>query len=300
LFERLIPHMGHWQRLCLSAASDCVSDADLERILLVVRDHSDCTVNISTCGILINPELAEVCVREGVDEVSICLDSLEKERYEAWHVNARFDAVLEGIDCLVQAKHNHGSTLPRLNLASSFSRRNIDELADLIKFAHEKGFSTVQATPTQVCRRSWVKDSLLYFPALTRKTVQTAETLAAQLGISFINDLRMVYVNRGRGPLSFLKQREPVDFPTDPSLCAKPWTSVYIEPDGRLRPCRYLGPVYGSLHQKSFTELWNGAEARSLRSWMKEKDPPSVCRDCYEFNRDNPAIMIPLDLEYQE
>ncbi len=110
----------------------------------------------------------------------------------------------------------------------------------------------------------------------------------------------MVYVNRGRGLLGFLKEPEPIDFPTDPSLCLKPWTSIYVEPDGQVRPCCYASPVYGILYVKSFEELWNGVEAQSLRAAMKQKDPPVACRDCYEFNRDNPSIMIQLDFEYEE
>jgi radical SAM protein with 4Fe4S-binding SPASM domain len=107
----------------------------------------------------------------------------------------------------------------------------------------------------------------------------------------------MVYVNRGRGPLGFLKKRETVDFPTDPSTCAKPWNSLYVDPDGETHPCCYLSPVYGNLFDTEFKALWNGDQAQALRKAMLEKAPPQACRDCYEFNRHNPAIMVQLDPE---
>ncbi|MFB3902077.1 MAG: radical SAM protein [Acidobacteriota bacterium] len=300
LFERLAPYMKYWKYLSLTGPGESLINPELERILSLVRKNSDCVVLITTSGVLINAKLAEVFIRERVDEISISIESLKKELYESLRVNARFEAVMDAIELLNQTKRKHGTDLPRLNLTPNFSRRNIEELPDFIRFAHEKGISAVQATPTQVYRRSWMKDSLLHFPRLARRTAQAAEALAAQLGVNFINELRMVYANRGRGVLGFLKEREPVDFPTDPSSCLKPWTSIYVEPDGRVRPCCYLSPVYGNLYEQSFEGIWNGPEAQTLRAALKEKEPPAACRNCYEFNRDDPSIMIQLDFEYDE
>ncbi len=300
LFERLTPYMKYWKYLSLTGPGESLINPELERILNLVRDNSECVVLITTNGVLIDPKLAEVFIRNRVEEVSISMDSLKKELYESLRVNARYEAVMKAIDVLNQAKRKHGSDLPRLNLTPNFSRRNIEELPDFITFAHEKGIAAVQATPTQVYRRSWMKDSLLHFPRLTRRMAQATDALATQLGVRFINELRMVYVNRGRGILGFLKEREPIDFPIDPSLCMKPWNSIYVEPDGQVRPCCYLSPVYGNLYEKSFEQLWNGVEAQSLRAAMIQKDPPAPCRDCYEFNRDDPSIMIQLDFEGEE
>lgn len=300
LFERLTPYMKYWTYLSLTGPGESLVNPELERILDLVRENTDCVILITTNGVLLNPRLADLFIRERVDEVSISIESLKKELYESLRVNARFESVMKAIDALNQAKRQHGTEFPRLNLTPNFSRRNIEELPDFIRFAHDNGVSAVQATPTQVYRRSWVKDSLLHFPGLTRRTARAAELLADQLGVKFVNELRMVYTNRGRGLLGFLKKREPVDFPTDPSLCLKPWTSIYVEPDGRVHPCCYRSPVYGSLYEKSLEELWNGPEAQNLRAAMKGKEPPSSCRACYEFNRDDPSIMIQLDFEYEE
>lgn len=300
LFERLTPYMKYWNYLSLNGPGESLINPELERILDLVRNNSDCVILILTNGVLINQKLADLFIRNRVDEVSISLESLQKERYESLRVNARFEAVIQAIDLLNEAKRKHGSELPRLNLTPNFSRRNIEELTDFIRFAHEKGISAVQATPTRVYRRSWVKDSLLHFPGLTRRTAQAAEMLAAQLGVDFINELRIVYVNRGHGLLGFLKERERIGFQTDPSQCLKPWTSIYVEPDGQVRPCCYPSSVYGNLYELSFDQLWNGAEAQDLRFAMQQKDPLADCRDCYEYNRDDPSIMIQLDFEYEE
>jgi len=300
LFERLIPYMPYWKYLSLTGPGESLINRELDRILDLVRTNSDCVVLITTNGVLINSRLAELFVKKRVDEISISIDSLKKDLYEELRVNARFETVMAAIDLLNEAKRKSNSPVPRINLTPNFSRRNIEELPDFIKFAHEKGIAAVQATPTQVYRRSWVKDSLLHFPGLTRRCVADAENLANQLGVTLINELRMVYLNRGRGLFGFLKKREPVDFPTDPSSCLKPWTSIYVEPDGQVRPCCYLSPVYGNLYETAFPELWNGPEAVNLRTRMLQKDPPRACQNCYEFNRDDPSIMIQVDFDQLE
>jgi len=300
LFKQLTPYMKYWKYLSLTGPGESLINPELERILDLVRDHTDCIVLITTNGVLINRKLADLFIRKRVDEISISIESLKKELYESLRVNARFEAVMEAIDLINDARQRQASDLPRLNLTPNFSRRNIEELPEFIRFAHRKGINAVQATPTQVYRRSWMKDSLLHFPGLTRRTTLAAQELAAQLGVNFTNELRMVYLNRGRGLFGFLKEREPIDFPSDPSSCLKPWTSIYIEPDGQVRPCCYQSPIYGNLYEKSFEQLWNGIEAQTLRASMKEKDPPRACRNCYEFNRDDPSIMIQLDFEYEE
>lgn len=50
--------------------------------------------------------------------------------------------------------------------------------------------------------------------------------------------------------------------------------------------------MYGNIYETDFPALWNGKEAVKLRHRMAERRPPQLCRDCYEFNRHNPAIMI--------
>jgi radical SAM protein with 4Fe4S-binding SPASM domain len=247
---------------------------------------------ITTNGVLINRRLARLFIETRVDEISISLDSLKKEVYEALRVNARFESVMGAIAILNEAKERCNTTIPRLNLTPNFSRRNIKELPSFIRFAEEKKIDVVLATPTQVYRESWVKDSLLHFPRLTRRTVRRAEKLASKLQIHFVNELQMVYLNRGRGIWGLLRRPEAMDFPTDASLCRKPWTGLYVEQDGKVRPCCNQSPVYGNIFETGFEAIWNGPTAQAFRAAMIEKRPPRTCKECFEFNRHNSSILL--------
>lgn len=297
LFEKLVPYMPYWKYLSLTGPGESLLNPRLDEILCLVRKHSECVLVVTTNGVLINARLAEIFLEHRVEEISISMDSLTREIYEELRVNARFDQVIRAIDLLNDEKRRRKSPLPRLNLTPNFSRKNIHELPNFIRFARDNGIHVVQATPTQIYRRSWVQESLLHHPHLTRKMAEEAERLAADLGVKFVNGLKMVYASRPSRWKSLLGREEKVDFPIDPSTCLKPWSSIYVEPDGEVRPCCYASPILGNLLERDFPSIWNGDEAQSLRRSMIQKDPPALCRDCYEFNRHDPSIMIQIKEE---
>ena len=293
IFERLKPFMRYWNYLSLTGPGESLINPKLDQILKMIRSSSDCTLVITTNGVLINQRLAGIFLDNGVDEISISMDSLKPDVYAELRINGELKDVLRAIDLLNDEKARRGIEKPRINLTPNFSRKNIEELPAFIDFAHENNINVVQATPTQVYRRSWIQESLLNHRKLTREVAEQAEERARELGVNLTNGLQMVYWETDES-LSFFGRTEKPDFPTDPSTCLKPWTSVYIEPDGEVRPCCYQSPILGNIYERDLEEVWNGAEAQRLRRSMVEKHPPEQCRNCYEFNRHDSSIMIQI------
>jgi len=294
IFKAIVPYMPYWKFLSLTGPGESLINPKLDQILRLVRDHSSCSIMVTTNGMLINQRLAAVFHNFKVDEISISLDSLDKETFETLRVNAKLEKVIAAIDLLNQGKGKSGSDVPKINLTPTFFRQNIHELPRFIDFALQRQINVVQASPGQVYRQSWVQESLLHFPELTRRLARRTERRAERLGVKFINNLRMVYINRGSRWLRLFRGSELLDFPTDPSTCLKPWTSIFIEPDGEVRPCCYPSPVFGNIYTQDFRDIWNSEEAQSLRQGMITGNPPKLCKNCYEFNRHKPEIMISL------
>lgn len=292
IFQRLTSYMPYWKFLSLTGPGESLLNPKLPEILSLVRKHSECTLVMTTNGVLINDRVARIIVEHRVDEISISLDSISKQTYEELRVNAEFEKALGAIEALNRERERRRTGLPRINLTPSFLRKNIRELPDFIPFAKRFGISMVQASPVQVYRRDWIDESLLHYPDLTRKMAEEAEFRAKESGVRFVNNLKMVYAHRGNKLRRLLAKKEALEFPTDPSSCLKPWNSIFIEPDGEVRPCCYSSPIYGNIYETDFPDLWNGEAAQSLRRGMVENDLPKACRECYEFNRHDPTIMI--------
>ncbi len=295
LFQSLRPWMPYWKFLSLTGPGESLLNPKIDQVIRLVREKSSCEMVVTTNGVLINQRLTNIFLDCGLTEVSISLDSLDPETYSQLRVNGKLHKALRGIKYIKDEKERRGSDLPRINITPTFFRRNIHELPYFVKFAAANGIHQLQASPGQVYREDWLAESLLGFPDLTRKIAMESERLAEDLGVKLINNLRMVYINRGNPLKRLFRREEPEDFPTDPSTCMKPWTSLYVEPDGEVRPCCYQSPVLGNLYERGFEEIWNGPEAKGLRQAMIERNPPELCVDCYEFNRHRPSIMIALD-----
>ena len=294
IFQALTPYMKFWKFLSLTGPGESLLNPKLDQILQLIRDNSSCSIMVTTNGVLINKRLAAIFSEFRIEEISISLDSLTKENFESLRVNGKFEKAIGAIDLLNDERGKSGSIHPLINLTPTFFKRNIYELPEFVDFALQKQIHLVQASPGQVYRSSWVKESLLHYPELTRRIALRTERKAARAGVNFVNNLRMVYVNRGSRLRSLFLGKEELDFPTDPSKCLKPWSSVFIEPDGEVRPCCYLSPVLGNIYEQDFPDIWNGKEAQALRMGMAKGDPPKPCKDCYEFNRHDPQIMISL------
>jgi len=300
LFKSLVPWMPYWKMLSLTGPGESLINPKISQVIRMVSEHSGCDLVVTTNGVLINQRLTDIFLDCGLTEVSISMDSLDPGIYSELRVNGKLSKVLRGIKFIKDEKERRGSELPRINITPTFFRRNIEELPYFVDFASANGIHQLQASPGQVYREDWLGESLLGFPELTRKMARIAEEKAEKLGVRFINNLKMVYINRGNPLLKLFRRESREDLPTDPSTCMKPWSSLYVEPDGEVRPCCYQSPVLGNLYQESFEKIWNGEAAQALRQSMNDRNPPRPCVECYEFNRHRPEIMIALDAVKEE
>ena len=70
--------------------------------------------------------------------------------------------------------------------------------------------------------------------------------------------------------------------------CVLAYTSMYIEPDGKIRPCCIAGDFEDELNFNDYDtipEIYNSPQMRSLRKSMEAGDPLSVCVICFKGNK---------------
>jgi len=67
--------------------------------------------------------------------------------------------------------------------------------------------------------------------------------------------------------------------------CVLAYTSMYIEPDGKIRPCCVSGDFEEELNFNDFDtipEIYNSSQMRELRKSMEEGNPLAVCDICFK------------------
>jgi len=67
--------------------------------------------------------------------------------------------------------------------------------------------------------------------------------------------------------------------------CILAYTSMYVEPDGKIRPCCVAGDFEDELNFNDFDtveEMYNSRQMKELRKSMEEGSPLSICDVCYK------------------
>src|SRR5947209_15568006 len=85
---------------------------------------------------LLNDERAARCVTSGLDCIHVSIDGATAESYEYIRVRAHLDRVLRNVERLQEARRRLQSERPRLRMVAVAMRRNLHELADLVRLAH--------------------------------------------------------------------------------------------------------------------------------------------------------------------
>ena len=63
--------------------------------------------------------------------------------------------------------------------------------------------------------------------------------------------------------------------------CPAPWTVLDVTAAGDVAPCHvFYDLTMGNLHEKRFSEIWNGSEYRKFRAYMKEHRLMPICHGC--------------------
>jgi radical SAM protein with 4Fe4S-binding SPASM domain len=256
-------------------------------------------VGFNTNGTLLGRQRAEELVDAGLAWLHVSLDGATAATYEdIRHGTAlaprpgQFERVVENLRGLVTARGQAGAARPRIQLVFVAMRRNVAELADLVRLAADIGvdelwvqnlshtFADTDPSGRYADLRAYAADEALFgagdvaAESLVRRAFADARAVASALGI----DLRLPRLDADE-PDGGRRAGEPG--------CSWPWDSGYVTHRGEVQPCcMVMGSdraTLGSIRERSFGEVWEGAAYRAFRERLLGDDPPDVCRGCSAY-----------------
>jgi MoaA/NifB/PqqE/SkfB family radical SAM enzyme len=233
---------------------------------------------------LLDQERAEECVLSGLSWIRASIDGATAETYESIRIGSRFDRVLQNIDFLRRTKMRLRSSRPRMFLVMVVMKRNVAELKEIVRLAHDCGMEqvfvqhlchdlSVSALPGQYrSMHDFVEEQSL--AGSDRRMVQSCFNEALAVAGKLKIDLRLPHIGTLRHP----------GLRTATKRCDWPWRSAYFTYDGRAMPCCMIGLPgrfnFGSVAERRFLNIWNGEGYRRFRAQLASEDPPAVCRTC--------------------
>ena len=282
VFRSIVDDLPELEKLTLQGLGEPMLAPDLERMVEhAARRGVSCGLN--TNGTLLTRERADRLIEVGLDWLHVSLDGATADTYEFVRDGSDFERVRENVAGLVAAKRDHGTDRPRLSLVFVAMRRNIDELPDVVRLAHEweverlfvqnlsHTFSDTDPSGSYAAIRRFAGEQALFLePERAEAVFGRAREVADELGV----DLRLP------------RLEEPQRPPREPGTpgCHWPFEAAYVTHKGLVQPCcMVMGDdraTLGDASAEGFAAVWRGNRYAEFRKALTTDDPPEVCAGC--------------------
>ncbi len=252
----------------------------------MVRYATECGIRVSTNTNLtiLSESRAEDCVQSGLHTMHVSIDGASAAVYEAIRARARFDKVLRNLRRLMHAKEQLQSALPHIRLVCVVMRKNLPELPDLVRLAHEEGIDTLSVQhlchdfgESSLPEKYWPMRAFIEQETLLNEDPQRVEEFFRQaretaqcLGVA----LRLPNVRPKRHAASVAGR----------ARCDWPWRGAYISYDGQAMPCCMAATPervsFGNMADEGAATIWNNDAYNTFRENLASNEPPEICRSC--------------------
>jgi radical SAM protein with 4Fe4S-binding SPASM domain len=233
---------------------------------------------------LLNERRAERCVTSGLDCLHISIDGSTAETYERIRLRAHYDRVVGNLERIVAARRRLKSALPKLRIVMVLMRQNLQELPDLVRFAHRHSIESIfvqhlchdfteSSLPARYLpMREFVQNETLLEedPQRVAYYFEEAREVAGELGV----ELRL--------PRTQMRLHPPGT--PGPKRCDWPWSGAYFSYQGYAMPCCMVSTPdrinFGQISEQGAEDLWNGIGYQEFRNRLSSEEPPEVCSSC--------------------
>lgn len=236
--------------------------------------RADCQVSTTSCGLIMNEDLALKIVKSGLDVVAFSLAGTSEAGNRA-RQGAPFGRVCAAIKELQRVRKARMAVHLEVHVAYLVLASQIDELRglpDLIDEleAHAAVVSTMDFIPS---------------PELAHEAFMPWERDKIARARAVLEEISAVAAARGREIYYSLPEPEPR------RACLEHIErSLYIAADGSVSPCIYvnlptieddpLRRVYGNVNDGDPLAVWNDPAYAAFRRGLAEGEPDANCRDC--------------------
>ena len=257
-------------------------------------------VNMITNGTLLAQHVEKV-VDSGVDELIFSLDGPEEVHDEMRSGKGIFQRAINAFSSLNEYKKKVGKKTPRVNISTTIFETNYRRLDEVVAIAESIGADTITfhhliflsmgicKKNSQVLRDEFGMDCMDW-TGFARETLPNIDieylldklhdlsSRKSSVSISIYPNLtdeevRRYYTSFEFTPQSYTKR------------CVSPWMTVYIFPNGDVKPCLDISYVTGNIIHERFSTIWNNEKYRNYRSVLKKRGCFPACTRCTEFYR---------------
>jgi len=277
LLEKVRPLIEQAKEVSLDNQGEFFCNKDYLSIFRHARDSGAHTV-ITTNAVLLNDEIIDKVVFDGLTSLNFSIDGIDAETHEEFRVGSNFEKLISTIRKICARKQSNGMKQPLIGINTVIRRGNIEQLPAIVELARELGAHSMNVFHIFVFDRKIEKECLYHHQ---------------ELSDGFLREVREK--NRGGS----LELNLPGLFSEDAKhdgrrfrKCTFPRDSIIIGARGEVFACCDWRLIMGSLSEESFEDIWNGRRYRQLRESVNSDNPHKICANCsypHIMNVTNPA-----------
>ncbi len=257
MFAELCEELRSWNTRTLFLTGEgepllhhCISD------FISLAKEKGMHVTLITNGTLLDQRRIESLFDAGLDLLQVSLWACSPEDYERQYPGsdpANFQKVIDSIRTLCRLKKEKAKTRPLVRLYHPINRLNFRKISKMADLALSTGCDEIAFSPllsTQGQLQEYVLSA-----AEKEELLCSLKTLAERLRPLPIEH------NIGCALLRYDSYAES----GKKAPCYAGWFFSHVTVDGTVLPCGPCNISMGSLAEKSFGEIWNGAAYRAFR-----------------------------------
>lgn len=247
----------------------------MDRVIFVNQHkRSDCTVDISTNGMLLSDKMIDFLCNEGVS-ITISVDSADKSTFENIRRGAVFERVMENAERAV-LKYRDYPIQYSPEFYISIQKENQNSILDIVELALSLGIRRIGC-------------GLVTTP--DKYVANQDERLCRELeqAYNYIREQEMflsIYPTKVGNYVFSGEKYYKASYYIVSTVCNAPLVSATIAYNGDVYLCCNIGDCVGNVSDSSFLELWQSKRYNMLRQAVNDdKNMPKICKKCFWFNR---------------
>ena len=250
---------------------------------------------IITNGLLINEQWANLITQANHLDLTISIDSIQKDIYEKLRIGAKFEQLLKNLECIKDYRIKNKSNIT-VTMRTTISDENIYTLDKIVDFAIRYNINVLIWSPLvmdankQYSLRNKNTDELMNIKEICNKAFDKAQKNKIKI-ICLLENIDNILNERCEKikeeqilNCKHDKKEENTDivvpFEKEP-LCFRPWKQIATTVEGKLRPeCMCLENI-GDIHNcNNYEELWNNNIMQEYRKKIVGFNQQWCCDNC--------------------
>jgi radical SAM protein with 4Fe4S-binding SPASM domain len=301
LIKKLVSELNPGKPIYSLFGGEPLMHPQIEDVIVTIKEAGS-YVDTPTNGTLLT-ENAAMLVRTGFDAVRVSLDG-PREINDRQRGKGAFDKAMAGIESLHQEKQKFGGQAPSIEIIYTVTDENCHSierffLEDFPLHAIDKLTIQMQNFITEkmgkdyrdllesgfgiTCDRYWrgmIRSPDVFDPVDSAEIARQVQGVQKRL-TGLEKHILLLPPTFSRQNLSAYLAADWRKMTDRYTSCPAPWTVLDVTAAGDVAPCHiFYDLTMGSLHQASFSDIWNGDRYRAFRAHMKEHQLMPICHGC--------------------